>query len=84
MLTIIVNRTRNKRKEDAMDLKLRRWAKREGKTVEWGNVVGYLQGQSFTETFATEEDAQERERQAMALEAIGKDREPVALTRVAP
>ena len=60
---------------------LKRWARRDGTTVEWGNVVAGMSGQSFRETFATEAQAVERERQARAGEAIGADREPVAASR---
>lgn len=60
---------------------LQRWAERKGCLVRWGNIVGPFCGQEFTETFATEAEAQERERQALALEAIPDDRAPVALTR---
>lgn len=62
-------------------LELKRWAQRDGCTVEWGNIVGCYLGQQFRETFATEEQAIERERQAKACEAIGAEREPVALTQ---
>lgn len=65
-----------------IDTKLRRWAEiRGGTTVEWGNVIGIWNGQAFRETFATPEQAEERKRQALACEAIGVEREPVALTR---
>jgi hypothetical protein len=60
---------------------LKRWAQRDGATVEWGNVVAGMSGQSFRETFATEAEAIERERQARAGEAIGADREPKATAR---
>ena len=60
---------------------LKRWANRAATTVEWGNLVGGFRGQSFRETFATEADAIERERQATAGESIGVDRAPIALTR---
>ena len=65
-----------------MTFKLRRWAGRKGKTVEWGNVIGPYVGQSFRETFSTEAEAIERKRQAEACEAIGRDREPIAIERV--
>lgn len=60
---------------------LRRWANRKGTTVEWGNVIGGYNGQSFRETFATEDEAIERERQAIACESIPNDREPIATER---
>jgi hypothetical protein len=40
-----------------------------------------MNGQSFRETFATEAEAVERERQAKACEAIGADLEPKATAR---
>ncbi len=58
-----------------------RWAERSGCTVTWGNLVGPYQGQEFRETFKTEAQAKERERQAIAKEAIPKDREPIPLER---
>jgi hypothetical protein len=62
-----------------------RWAEREGPVVKWGNTVisqvGVFHGQSFRETFATEAEAIERERQALANEAIGEGRAPVAVSR---
>ena len=61
---------------------LTRWADREGKTVKWGNMVMGFRGQEFRETFATEEEAIERERQVKAVEAIGDDRIPVAIERI--
>jgi len=61
---------------------LNRWAQRTQNTVEWGNFVMGYRGQEFRETFATEEEAIERERQANAGEAIGKDREPIAIERI--
>lgn len=64
-----------------MTYKLSRWAKREGKTVSWGNVIGPYLGQAFEETFATEDEAKERQRQAEACESIGDDRPPVPLKR---
>ena len=64
-----------------METKLRRWAERNGRTVEWGNLVLGHRGQEFRETFATEEQAAERERQALACEPIGVTREPVAVRR---
>ena len=64
-----------------MSAQLTRWAERDGATVRWGNVIGGHIGQTFRETFTTEADAQERERQATAGEAIGPDRQPVALDR---
>ena len=60
---------------------LERWADRKGTTVEWGNIVGWLQGQTFREVFKTEDEAKERERQALAKEAIGADRAPIATER---
>jgi hypothetical protein len=63
------------------ELKLKRWAERKGCTVEWGNMVGSYLGQSFRETFQTEAEAVERERQALACEDIGDDRVPVPLRR---
>ena len=60
---------------------LRRWASCSGSTVEWGNVVAGLAGQSFRETFATEGEAAERHRQALVGELIGSERAPRALTR---
>lgn len=62
-------------------IKLTRWAKRKGTTVLWGNMVGCYSGQQFEETFATEAEAVERERQALACEAIGDKREPIAVQR---
>ena len=62
-------------------IKLNRWAQRNGCVVKWGNVVGPYIGQEFTEHFATEAEAKERERQALALEPIGDKREPVAVRR---
>ncbi len=56
-----------------------RWADRTGTTVRRGNLVGPYRGQEFEETFATEEAAIERERQALAKEPIGPDRPPVAV-----
>lgn len=64
-----------------MSTEFKRWAEIDGATVRWGNVIGGFIGQTFCETFATAEDAIERRRQALALEPIGKEREPVALTR---
>jgi len=64
-----------------MKLQLVRWAKRVGKTVSWGNIVGPYSGQSFLEIFQTIDEARERERQALAKEPIGSDRLPVALSR---
>ena len=61
---------------------LTRWADRTGKTVKWGNNVMGFRGQEFSETFATEEEAIERERQAKAGEAIGDNRKPIALKRI--
>lgn len=61
--------------------KLARWADRKGKIVKWGNMVGPYCGQEFEEEFATESQAKERERQVLACEAIGDDREPVAIKR---
>ena len=60
---------------------LKRWAKRDGTTVDWGNVIAGMNGQSFREEFATETEAVERERQALAGESIGVDRDPVAIVR---
>ena len=65
-----------------MNFKLNRWAKRTGTTVEWGNLIGPFVGQSFRETFSTEDEAIERQRQAKACESIGVDREPIALERL--
>jgi hypothetical protein len=65
-----------------MTLELHRWAERKGTTVTWGNIVGQYNGQSFRETFATEAEAIERERQARACEPIGAAREPIAAERV--
>jgi len=64
-----------------MQVQLNRWAMRDGKTVEWGNVVVGFRGQEFTESFSTEAEAIERERQANAGEAIGADRSPIAWKR---
>ena len=64
-----------------MNFELKRYADRDGRKVHWGNIVGHFLGQEFREEFATEEEAKERERQAMALEAIGDKREPIALKR---
>ncbi len=58
-----------------------RWAERKGRTVKWGNLVGPYRGQEFRETFKTEAQAKERERQAIAKEAISKDRKPIPLRR---
>jgi len=63
------------------EITFRRWAERNGKTVKWGNVIGPYCGQEFTETFTTEKEAKERERQALALEAIGDEKKPIALCR---
>ena len=63
-----------------MEIKLRRWAERTGCTVKWGNIIGSYVGQEFCEVFKTEADAITRERQALACEPIGKDREPVAVS----
>lgn len=60
---------------------LRRWAERKGTILRWGNVIGTYAGQEFEETFRTVAQAKERERQALAGEAIGPVREPVALRR---
>ena len=65
-----------------LEHKLRRWAERDGKTVKWGNIVGPYRGQEFEEEFGTEEEAIERQRQAVACEAIGDGREPVAVRRI--
>ena len=64
------------------EIKLKRYAVRRGKVVEWGNVVGPYVGQQFEETFATEAEAEERERQALACEPIRTERAPIALERV--
>ena len=61
--------------------RLARWASRSSTTVEWGNVVGGFAGQSFSETFATEGEAMERERQALAGEPVGEERAPLAVVR---
>ena len=61
--------------------KLERWAQRDGCVVCWGNVVMGRCGQEFRETFATENEARERERQALAGEAIEDDRFPVPVGR---
>lgn len=66
---------------DYAPTQLTRWAERAGRTVEWGNVIGSMRGQSFRETFATEAQAIERVRQALDSEAIDGDRAPVATTR---
>ncbi len=63
---------------------LRRWAKRDGRTVTWGNLVGLYRGQEFRETFETEGQAKERKRQVIANEAIPDDREPIPLERQQP
>jgi len=65
-----------------LNYKFSRWADRNGVVVRWGNVVGPYSGQAFEETFSTEEEAAERKRQALALEAIGQDRPPIAIRRV--
>ena len=39
-------------------------------------------GQEFEEEFNTEEEAKEREKQAVACEPIGDGREPVAARRI--
>ena len=65
-----------------LEYKLRRWAERKGKIVRWGNVVGPYRGQEFEEEFGTEEEAKERERQAVACEPIGNESEPVAVRRI--
>jgi len=57
-----------------------RWAERKGKTVEWGNIIMGMCGQQFRETFKTEKQAEERERQAKAGESIG-DRKPIPIKR---
>ncbi len=62
-------------------IKLNRWAERKGNIVRWGNVIGSYCGQEFEEEFNSEEEAIERERQAKACEAIGAEREPVAIRR---
>ena len=62
--------------------KLSRWAERKGNTVEWGNIIGGYIGQTFRETFNTEAEAIEREKQALACEPIGEDRQPIAIERV--
>jgi hypothetical protein len=62
-----------------------RWARRHGCVVEWGNNVvaagAVFSGQSFRETFASEAEAIERERQALAKEDIGAERAPIAIAR---
>jgi len=65
-----------------MEFKLARWAERKGKIVKWGNMVGPYRGQEFEETFKTNKQAIERERQAKACEAIGDKRVPIPLKRV--
>lgn len=62
--------------------KLRRWAERHGTTVCWGNLVMGYRGQEFEETFVNEQEAEERERQATAGEAIGDARVPIAQRRI--
>lgn len=65
-----------------------RWAERKGGRIGWGNVVGAYQGQTVRETFRTEDEAHERERQVMEVDGNGDplslppDRFPVALTCV--
>ena len=63
------------------EAKLTRWAERKGKIVRWGNIIGMWRGQEFEETFATEEEAIERERQALACEGIGDERLPIPVER---
>ena len=65
-----------------MEPKLNRWAERKGRTVKWGNVVMGMCGQQFEETFASVEEAKERERQALACEPIG-NRLPIPIERKA-
>ena len=64
------------------EYQLRRWAQRDGSTVTWGNVIGGMSGQSRRQTFATEADAIERERQALACESLGAEREPIPVEDV--
>ena len=64
-----------------MSIKFVRWADRDGKTVRWGNLIGCYRGQEFEETFSTEAEAVERERQANACEAISDKREPTPIKR---
>jgi len=66
---------------NGLNFELRRYADREGCAVQWGNIVGTFLGQEFKEVFATETEAIERERQALANEAIGDDRKPIAIKR---
>lgn len=61
---------------------LRRWADRKGCVVRWGNLVGPYRGQEFEEEFRTEEEAMQRERQALACEPIPDDKEPIPIRRV--
>jgi len=35
-----------------------RWTKQDGVSVEWGNVIGGMNGQSATFKFATEDEAE--------------------------
>jgi len=72
---------KKRRPEMYPDAKLLRWTNRLGNTVEWGNNVMGFRGQAFRETFNSEEEAIERERQAHAGEAITTARLPVAVTR---
>lgn len=72
--------TRGARMNTCLD-RFQRYAERRGKTVEWGNIIGPYIGQQFRETFATEEEAEERKRQALALEPIGSNRPPIAVSR---
>jgi hypothetical protein len=65
-----------------LEATLTRWAMREGKTVKWGNWVMGYRGQEYCETFATEADAIERERQAKACEDISANRDPIAIERI--
>lgn len=65
-----------------LEAKLSRWAERNGKVVRWGNIIGGFCGQEFEETFETEKEAIERERQAINCEAIGDKRQPIATHRV--
>ena len=62
-----------------IEAKLTRYADRKGCMVHWGNIIGGFLGQEFKETFKTEAEAIERERQALANEIIEIGRYPRAI-----
>ena len=78
----IVQAARDAQEAQDRRFSLQRWTNRDGKTVSWGNIIAGMSGQAFSETFATEDQAVERERQAKAGEPIRADREPVAVERI--